>query len=74
MPRVQLNGERTHGARRGESSASDDGTGPSYGDWQRQELLQRAHELDIGGRTTMTKQQLIDALHDLESHEEGQRL
>jgi hypothetical protein len=36
----------------------------SYDDWTRQELLQRAHELDISGRSSMTRSQLIDALRD----------
>ena len=56
MPRRQLDGE--------------DGTGRSYGDWQRQDLLQRAHELDIGGRAAMTKPELIDALDGVESPSE----
>lgn len=39
-----------------------DGTDDSYADWQRQDLLQRAHELDISGRVTMTRLELIEAL------------
>jgi hypothetical protein len=39
-----------------------DGTDDSYADWQRQDLLQRAHELDINDRVTMTRLELIEAL------------
>jgi hypothetical protein len=74
MPKTQFDDERTDGARGRESSDDEDGTSVSYSDWQRQELLQRAHELDIGGRATMTKPELIDALHDTQPHGKSQRL
>jgi hypothetical protein len=38
------------------------GKSESYDDWSKQDLLQRARELDISGRSSMTKSQLIDAL------------
>ncbi len=37
-------------------------TGTPYERWTRADLYERAQELDIGGRSTMSKQQLIDAL------------
>ena len=64
MPRTQLDGD----------GEAEDGTGPHYGDWQRQDLLQRAHELDVGGRAAMTKPELVDALHGIELHGKSQRL
>ena len=49
--------------------ASDDqhpsrkgGKAPPYEEWTKDELLQRARELDIDCRSTMTKSELIDAL------------
>ena len=38
------------------------GKSGSYGDWTRDELYQRARELDIEGRSDMTKDELIEAL------------
>ncbi len=38
------------------------GASPAYEDWTKKDLLQRARELDIDGRSTMTKDELIDAL------------
>lgn len=38
------------------------GTGVPYEDWTRAELYQRAQELDIDGRATMNKAQLVRAL------------
>jgi hypothetical protein len=37
-------------------------TGTPYEQWTRADLYERAQELDIEGRSTMSKQQLIDAL------------
>ena len=74
MPRTQLDGERTRRAHGRGSSDGEDGTGLSYGDWQRQDLLQRAHELDVGGRAAMTRPELIDALRGIELHGKSQRL
>ena len=49
--------------------ASDDqhpsqkgGKAPPYEEWTKDELLQRARELDIDCRSKMTKSELIDAL------------
>ena len=38
------------------------GKSPSYADWSKEDLLKRARELGVKGRSTMTKAQLIDAL------------
>ena len=38
------------------------GKSPSYTEWSKDDLVQRARELGIKGRSTMTKAQLIDAL------------
>lgn len=44
------------GAKGGESG--------SYDDWTKDELYARAQELDIAGRSDMTKDELIEALRD----------
>lgn len=44
------------GKRGGESDA--------YEDWAKDELYERAQELAIDGRSTMTKEELIDALRN----------
>ena len=40
------------------------GKSPSYDEWTRDELYERAKELDIEGRSDMTKDELIAALRD----------
>jgi hypothetical protein len=40
------------------------GQSPSYDDWTKDELVKRAREIGIEGRSTMTKPQLIKALRD----------
>jgi hypothetical protein len=40
------------------------GHSPRYEDWTKKDLVQRAREIGIKGRSTMTKQQLIAALRD----------
>ena len=45
---------RQVGARGGES--------PSYDDWTKKQLVDRAREIGIKGRSAMSKQQLISAL------------
>lgn len=37
---------------------------PSYDDWTKRELTKRAAELGVPGRSTMNKDQLIQALRD----------
>jgi hypothetical protein len=39
------------------------GKSPSYADWSKEDLVKRARELGVRGRSRMTKAQLIDALH-----------
>jgi hypothetical protein len=38
------------------------GKSPSYDDWSKADLVKRAREVGVRGRSTMTKTQLIDAL------------
>jgi hypothetical protein len=40
------------------------GKAPSYDEWTRDELYERAQELDIDGRSDMDKDELIDALRN----------
>jgi hypothetical protein len=40
------------------------GKSGSYDDWTKKDLLQRARELGISGRSSMSKPQLIDALRN----------
>lgn len=48
-------GEGAHSSRKG-------GKAPAYEEWSRDDLMQRARELDIRGRSDVTKDELIDAL------------
>jgi len=47
--------ENMHPSRKG-------GKAPPYEDWTKDELMQRARELDINGRSSMNKSDLIKAL------------
>jgi hypothetical protein len=38
------------------------GKSPSYAEWSKDDLVKRAREVGIKGRSSMTKAQLIDAL------------
>ncbi|TQS72457.1 Rho termination factor [Rhodobacteraceae bacterium] len=38
------------------------GKAPPYEEWSKQDLYERAQELEIDGRSTMDKSELIDAL------------
>ena len=40
------------------------GESPAYENWTRDELYDRAQELDIDGRSDMTRDELIDALRE----------
>ena len=42
--------------------ASSGGKSASYQDWSKQDLLKRAREIGIKGRSTMSKAQLVSAL------------
>jgi hypothetical protein len=44
--------------------ASKGGKSPSYQDWSKQDLLRRAREIGIRGRSSMTKDQLVTALRN----------
>jgi len=44
--------------------ASKGGKSPSYTDWSKEDLLRRAREIGIRGRSSMNKKQLIDALRN----------
>jgi hypothetical protein len=49
-------------ANSGREASRKGGKQPSYEDWTVDELRDRAAELDVDGRSDMTKDQLIDAL------------
>jgi hypothetical protein len=40
------------------------GKSPSYDDWSKEDLVKRAREIGVKGRSAMTKAQLIDALRN----------
>jgi hypothetical protein len=40
------------------------GKSPSYEDWSKQDLVERAREIGIKGRSTMSKADLVKALRD----------
>ncbi|MGH3407282.1 MAG: DUF7218 family protein [Streptosporangiaceae bacterium] len=40
------------------------GRSPSYDDWSKEDLLKRAREIGIKGRSSMTKPQLVKALRN----------
>jgi hypothetical protein len=40
------------------------GKSPSYDDWTKDDLMKRAREIGISGRSSMTKAELIKALRD----------
>ena len=40
------------------------GKSPSYQDWSKEDLVKRAREIGIKGRSTMTKAELIKALRN----------
>lgn len=46
------------------SPSKKGGKAPPYEDWTKDELMDRARELDIEGRWDMTKDELIAALRD----------
>ena len=61
---------RDHGMSKSKAAAianTDDasekgGQSPSYDEWSKDDLYDRAQELDIDGRSDMTKDELIEAL------------
>ncbi|MEL7212237.1 MAG: Rho termination factor [Pseudomonadota bacterium] len=46
------------------SPSEKGGKAPPYEDWTKDELIERAGELDIEGRWDMTKDELIEALRN----------
>jgi hypothetical protein len=40
------------------------GKSPSYEEWSKKDLMQRAREIGIKGRSSMSKSQLVSALRD----------
>lgn len=44
--------------------ASKGGTSRSYDDWTKRDLVERAREIGISGRSTMSKSELVDALRN----------
>jgi hypothetical protein len=47
-----------------ESVGKKGGESPSYDEWSKADLVERAREIGIKGRSTMTKAQLVKALRD----------
>jgi hypothetical protein len=47
-----------------QSPSAKGGKAPPYEDWTRDELYERARELDVDGRSSMTKADLITALRN----------
>ena len=45
-----------------DDASSTGGSQPPYEEWTRDELYDRAQELDVDGRSDMTKDELIEAL------------
>lgn len=48
----------------GQKPSERGGKAPPYEDWRKDDLYRRARELDVEGRSKMTKRQLIAALRD----------
>jgi len=46
------------------SVAKKGGKSPSYDEWSKDDLVERAREIGLKGRSTMTKAQLVKALRD----------
>lgn len=44
--------------------AARGGKNPSYDDWTKKQLIERAREIGLKGRSSMSKQQLISALRN----------
>lgn len=51
-------------ANKSQDPSAKGGKAPPYEEWTRDELYQRAQELEIDGRSSMTKGELITALRD----------
>ncbi|MFA1547806.1 DUF7218 family protein [Actinomadura chokoriensis] len=52
-------------AKRGKKSVGrKGGKSPSYDEWTKEELLGRAREIGVQGRSSMTKSELVKALRD----------
>ncbi len=47
-----------------ETAAERGGQSPPYEEWTKDELYERAQEIDIDGRSDMSKDELIDALRN----------
>jgi hypothetical protein len=46
----------------GKGALRKGGKQPSYDDWSKDDLMKRARDLDIPGRSSMNKSQLVKAL------------
>lgn len=78
MPRAQIKDEEQYQALRREGMAKDKaariantgrstagkrgGTSPSYEDWSKKDLYDRAKEVGVEGRSKMSRDELISAL------------
>ena len=46
------------------STGSKGGSSPSYDDWSKEDLMKRAREIGIDGRSRMSKSDLVSALRN----------
>ena len=70
MQHPQLNGRspgvrpRASAGQGGRKVGRKGGKNPSYDDWTKDDLMKRAREIGIEGRSSMNKSQLVKALRD----------
>ena len=63
-PRPRRRDDRSCSTRRSTPSTTTPGSGRPYEQWTKAELLERAKELDVEGRSGLNKKQLIAALRN----------
>jgi len=62
QPGPSVKDDETYGALRREGNSNEKGgSSPSYEEWPKDDVMKRASELDLDGRSSMSKGDLIDA-------------